>query len=152
MPSPITPVAAAGGRAAVSPLHGKPVPATPPAPAAPAAIPEAPSALQRSPDDRPSAFPKELGRAASTAVPLAGSVKVAGTPVAPAAVMTAKAEPRIADPKPLGANTPPMDRRPVPTGVDPSIIEKPAPAKAEDPFGGLESLEAEMSRLLGREK
>jgi hypothetical protein len=67
--------------------------------------------------------------------------------------MTVKAEPRIGQLKPNSADAPPsMGRRPTTPGADPSIIEKPAPAKAEDPFGGLESLEAEMARLLGREK
>jgi flagellar protein FliO/FliZ len=157
MPSPITPVAATGGRAAVSQLPGKHVYATPPvAPpaAAQASIPNAGSGPHPTPDERRSALPKELGRAPSVAIPLAGSVRVAGTPVAPAAAaMTAKAEPRIGQLKPNSADAPPsMDRRPPSPGADPSIIEKPAPAKAEDPFGGLESLEAEMARLLGREK
>ena len=45
-----------------------------------------------------------------------------------------------------------MDRQPTSPGADPSLDRKAAAAKAEDPFGGLESLEAEMARLLGREK
>ncbi len=156
MPSPITPVAATGGRAAASQLPGKHVHAMAPVPppaAAPAPVPKAASGPHPSPDERPSAFPKELGHTASTATPLAGSVRIAGTPVAPAAAMTVKAEPRIGQLKANIVDAPPsMDRRPPSPGADPSMIEKPAPAKAEDPFGGLESLEAEMARLLGREK
>ncbi len=157
MPPPITPVAATGGRAAVSPLPGKQAHATPPVPspaAVPVPSPAAASGLHPGADERTAALPKELGRAASAAIPPAGSVKIAGTPVAPAAAaMTVKAEPRIASSKPHGVDIPPpADRHPASPGADPSIIEKPAPAKAEDPFGGLESLEAEMARLLGREK
>jgi flagellar protein FliO/FliZ len=158
MPPPITPIAGTAGRAAVSHLPGKQIQPTPPVPSstpvAQASVPDAASRSQPSPDERPTALPKELGRAASVAIPLAGSVKVAGTPVAPAAAaMTVKAEPRMANPKPQGADIPPpMDRHATSPGADPSIIEKPAPAKAQDPFGGLESLEAEMARLLGREK
>jgi hypothetical protein len=89
----------------------------------------------------------------SAGVPLAAGAKAAATPVVPAAAaMIVKAEPKINPPNPHGAEAPPStDRQATAARADPSLIEKP-PAKAEDPFGGLESLEAEMARLLGREK
>ena len=94
---------------------------------------------------------KDPARAASAAARFSPGVKAAGTPAAPAALIV-KAEPKIGNPNPHGAEAPPStDRQPTAPAADPSLIEKP-PLKAEDPFGGLESLEAEMARLLGREK
>jgi hypothetical protein len=63
--------------------------------------------------------------------------------------MFVKAELKIGHPPPPAAG-PPLDRRPAAPVAHSSSAEKPAP-KTEDPFGGLESLEAEMARLLGRE-
>ena len=174
MPPPINPIAATA-RATVSPLPGRhihsappvpspaaspPVPspaASPPVPspaAAPSApIPDAASGQHPGPEAPATAPPKEPARAVSAAVPLAVSAKATGTPVAPVpAAMIVKAEPKIGPSKPHGSEAPPsVDRQPTPPGADPSLIEKPPP-KAQDPFGGLESLEAEMARLLGREK
>ncbi len=159
MPPPITPMAATGGRATVSPLPGKHIHAAPPVPAPTAAppspIPDAGSGPHPGPQTRATALPKEPekepARAASATIPLAAPAKAAGPPVAPAA-MIVKAEPKIGNPKPQGAEPPPsMDCQPTAPGADPPLVEKPPP-KAEDPFGGLESLEAEMARLLGREK
>jgi hypothetical protein len=54
----------------------------------------------------------------------------------PEAPMIAKAEVNLQPPAPVADAVPPAD--------------KSAP-QSEDPFGGLESLEAEMARLLGRD-
>jgi hypothetical protein len=48
------------------------------------------------------------------------------------------------------AAQPPGDRSPPQKGNLPQGVK--APQKVEDPFADLESLEAEMARLLGREK
>jgi hypothetical protein len=64
--------------------------------------------------------------------------------------MFVKAELKIGHPPPPAAGPPPLDRRPAAPVANSPSAEKPAP-KTEDPFGGLESLEAEMARLLGRE-
>ena len=64
--------------------------------------------------------------------------------------MFAKAELKIGHPPPPAAEPPPLDRRPAAPVANSSSAEKPTP-KTDDPFGGLESLEAEMARLLGRE-
>ena len=50
--------------------------------------------------------------------------------------------------KEIGGPTPPAQ----PLGADSPPAPARTPAKADDPFAGLESLEAEMARLLGREK
>ena len=67
------------------------------------------------------------------------------------AFSVAKNELKIGHP-PADAATapPPPDRRPSAPVSDASSVEKSAP-KTDDPFSGLESLEAEMARLLGRE-
>jgi hypothetical protein len=65
--------------------------------------------------------------------------------------MFAKAELKIGhSPQPAAEPPPPLDRRPAAAVANSPSAEKLAP-KTEDPFGGLESLEAEMARLLGRE-
>jgi flagellar protein FliO/FliZ len=156
MPPPINPMTATA-RATVSPLPGRHIHATPPVPsptgAPPAPIPDAASGPHPGPEAPASAPPTEPARAVFAGVPLAAGAKAAATPVVPAAAaMIVKAEPKINPPNPHGAEAPPStDRQATAARADPSLIEKP-PAKAEDPFGGLESLEAEMARLLGREK
>jgi hypothetical protein len=159
MPSPITPGGAPVGRASVTrlpekqaaadaavgpnpglgepavPLQGRPSRSAPAvvAPATPAHIPPAPSA--------------PAAQATSAHIPPAASVKAAGTE----APMFVKAELKIGHPPPPAAEPPPpSDRRPAAPVASGSSADKPAP-KTEDPFGGLESLEAEMARLLGRE-
>ncbi len=65
-----------------------------------------------------------------------------------------KAEPRTdARPPtpPPGANAPTSSHRPAAAAPAPQPVEKPH-AAADDPFAGLDSLEAEMAKLLGREK
>jgi len=90
--------------------------------------------------------PAAIAPATPAHIPPAASVKVAGTE----APMFAKAELKIGHPPPPAAEPPPLDRRPAASVANSSSAEKPAP-KTDDPFGGLESLEAEMARLLGRE-
>ena len=162
MPPPINPVAATA-RATMSPFPGRQIHAAPPIPspaaapvpspaaAPPAPVPDVASGPHAGPEALAAAPPKEPPRA-SAAAPVAAGVKAAA-PVAPVpAAMIVKAEPKIGPAKPQGAEaSPSKDRQPAALGADPSLIEKP-PVKAEDPFGGLESLEAEMARLLGREK
>jgi flagellar protein FliO/FliZ len=163
MPSPITPGGAPVGRASVTrfpekqaasapaadaavgpnpglgepavPLQGRPPRSAPAvvAPATPAHIPPSPSA--------------PVVQATPAHIPPAASVKAAGTE----APMFVKAELKIGHPQPPAAEPlPPSDRRPAAPVANGSSSDKPAP-KTEDPFGGLESLEAEMARLLGRE-
>ena len=77
----------------------------------------------------------------------------AGTQAPAEAPMTATAELKVGHAPAHGAGpAPAADRRPaaVPASEPPSV-DKAVP-KPVDPFGGLESLEAEMARLLGREK
>ena len=167
MPSPIAPGGAPVGRASVTrlpekqaasapaadaavgpnpglgepavPLQGRPPRSAPAvvAPATPAHIP---------PAHIPPAPSAPAAQATPAHIPPAASVKAAGTE----APMFVKAELKIGHPPPPAAEPPPTDRRPAAPVANGSSADKPAP-KTEDPFGGLELLEAEMARLLGRE-
>ena len=162
MPSPITP----GSRATVTRLPNKnAAPATPYGSAANAAAGSnpvsgepvaplhggsqraAPAAVASASSPSPPAAPAAVAPVGPAHSPQTVSVNVAGTE----APMFVKAELKTGHSAPPPAEPPsPLDRRPaVPVANSPSA-EKPAP-KTEDPFGGLESLEAEMARLLGRE-
>jgi hypothetical protein len=66
------------------------------------------------------------------------------------------ASPAPAQARPAAKTPPPPEgaqkfgeARPVPDKPSPSSVK---PAKADDPFADLDSLETEMARLLGREK
>lgn len=135
MPPPITPTAAPAARATVTRLPEKHLGAPPVQPGQTAAPLQTPEALGPSPSR--GELPRQLSRP-PTPTPIAPTVvKVAAPAEAP---MIAKAELKIGP-------TPTLGDEPQ---AAPSPADKSAP-KPEDPLGGLESLEAEMARLLGRE-
>ena len=143
MPPPITTTAASAVRGNVTSLPEKhPYPAPPGEPIQPFAPAPAP---ERSNPGRgePAIVPRQLARTAPTPVaPNVVKVAAAGAPAE--APMTAKAELKAGHIRTPGAE-PPLAME------HDTAVEKPA-LKADDPFDGLASLEAEMARLLGREK
>jgi flagellar protein FliO/FliZ len=136
MPPPIVPASGSANRATVTRLTEKVAPRSSPIPA----NPQAPSAAAPSPP-RPD---KAESAAATVAVePLAGPPKAPVTAPAPA-------RPATKAPSSEGAQK---------FGEIRQLGDKPnpasgakGPAKVDDPFADLDSLEAEMARLLGREK
>ncbi len=162
MPPPITPSGDRVARANVTRLSEKhhhaassgllvPAAAQAPAPAATGANPGRVESSGPHPT-QPQPTPALQPAAAMPPAPPIAIVK-AGTHAPAEAPMTATAELKIGRAPTQGAApAPAADRRPaaVPAAEQPSV-DKTAP-KPVDPFGGLESLEAEMARLLGREK
>jgi flagellar protein FliO/FliZ len=146
MPSPITPTTAPAARATVTRLPEKPQGVSPGlsapdgAPAAPVrsepvnAPPRQP--IRVAPAPIPATLVKVATPAPAPPEPLMISKPEAPVIAKPEAPMIAKAEVNLQPPAPVADAVPPAD--------------KSAP-QSEDPFGGLESLEAEMARLLGRD-
>jgi hypothetical protein len=143
MPPPIVPASGSTSRAPVGRPPEKDPPKAPPAPA---------------PGNSPAALaPPPRSEKADSAVAAAKAEPRATPPAAPAPPPIApppKPAP-VARTQPLApaANGPQLsgDGRPPAQNANASSSVK-APAKADDPFADLESLEAEMARLLGREK
>ena len=139
MPPPIVPASGSANRTTVTRLTEKVAPRSSPIPANPPAISTAASSPPR----------------ADTAEPAAAAVDPqAGPPKAPflAAASTASAPARPATKTPSSEAAQKF-------GEIRQLAEKPnsasgvkGPAKVDDPFADLDSLEAEMARLLGREK
>ena len=141
MPPPIVPASGSANRTTVTRLTEKVAPRSSPIPANPPAVSAAASSPPR----------------AETAEPAAAAVAVeppAGPPKAPflAAAGTASAPARPATKTPSSEAAQKF-------GEIRQLGEKPnaasgvkGPAKVDDPFADLDSLEAEMARLLGREK
>ena len=73
---------------------------------------------------------------------------MAATPVNPPA--SVKVEVKLDQPEPAPAASPAPDSSSTQSAGQPAS-EK-TPSKVEDPFAGLDTLEAEMARLLGRER
>jgi flagellar protein FliO/FliZ len=136
MPPPIVPAAGAANRATVTRLTEKvpprpsPVSGNPPAPSAAVAAPPRPEKTEAA------AAPVEARP--SPPAPIVVAPSPAPAPARPAA----KTPPPEAGQK-IGEARPPADK--------PNPITA-KPAKVDDPFADLDSLEAEMARLLGREK
>ena len=86
----------------------------------------------------------------ATAPALTATKVVAASAVSAETPLTAKAELKIGHP-PAQGEPHAIDGRPAILGAEPATVDKPK-LKTDDPFGGLESLEAEMARLLGRDK
>jgi flagellar protein FliO/FliZ len=143
MPPPIIPSSGSGNRATVTrltekvPPRASQIPGNPPTPSP--AAPAPPHSEKAEPAaTAPTAAPRPTPPAATDAAPSAAS-----TQARPAA----KTQPSAASdgaPK-LGEGRPPDDKANAASTVKPS-------AKVDDPFADLDSLEAEMARLLGREK
>jgi flagellar protein FliO/FliZ len=138
MPPPIVPQGGPANRGTVTRLSER-VPAKP---SPTAGNPQAPSAAAPAPQ-RP-----EKPEPAVAAVEARGAPPAAGA--APASPAFAQARPAAKTPSPEGAQKfgdgrAPADKPGAASGVKP-------PAKVDDPFADLDSLETEMARLLGREK
>ena len=165
MPPPIIPAAAPIGRPNVTRLTDKqPHPAPPaqaarPGPGVPAAAPIAePTAAPNSAKTEPAApSPKPEPSVAPPGAAKTSVAPVEAAPIAkPEAKSDAKVEAKVDRPASVPtAGGPPAETNRPPTahGAEPppAPAEKPAP-KVADPFTGLDSLEAEMSRLLGRDQ
>jgi flagellar protein FliO/FliZ len=146
MPPPITPTTAPAARATVTRLPEKPQGVSP-GMAAPDAAATAPVRSEPA-----NALPKQPIRVAAAPIP-ATLVKVVTPATAPAeALMISKPEaPVIAKSEaPMIAKAEVKLQPPVPVADAVPSVDKSTP-QPEDPFGGLESLEAEMARLLGRD-
>jgi hypothetical protein len=172
MPPPITPAAAAGIRGNVARLTEKPPQAS--SAVAPVAAPQAtaPSVPTGAPVSTTQPAPAPPWQPAKIAAGPATRGPIRAEPAAP----TVKPESRVAPPAIVKVPAPPaeaptiVEAEPHPaaarvasTGPQPSARDRAeagsaadrqpaAPPKIEDPFVGLDSLEAEMARLLGREK
>ncbi len=135
MPSPIVPAGASANRATVTRLTEKVPPrATPISGASPTPSPAAPSRLDK-------AGPVAAALAEPRAAPSALSVAAVGAGLAQAspAAKAPEGTGKIAEARP------PADKANATSSVRPS-------ANVDDPFADLNSLEAEMARLLGRER
>ncbi len=151
MPPPIIP-----GNA--SPNRGAPGRATETAPARGAGNPPGPSPVAPAPPRRPEkAEPAVAGSKAESIAPIAKAEPPAAPTVSsvpPASAALAQARPA---PKPVQSASGPdwarksADVRPPVDKTNAASSGKPA-SKVDDPFADLDSLEAEMARLLGREK
>jgi hypothetical protein len=147
MPPPIIPNASpnrgAPARATDAPSRGPGHPAPPVAPAAPPRRPERVEPVSGLRGEPIVAPVKPEPPAASTAAPVppASAALAQGRP----ALRTSLSGPAFAGPQK------PTDSRPTGDKTNVALSDKPA-AKADDPFADLDSLEAEMARLLGREK
>jgi flagellar protein FliO/FliZ len=136
MPPPIVPASGSANRATVTRLTEKVAPRSSPI----SAIPPVPSAAAPSP---PRTDKVESAAAAVAVEPLAGPPKAAVGTSAPARPATrppsSEGAPKLGEIRQLG------DKPNAASGAK-------GPGKADDPFADLDSLEAEMARLLGREK
>jgi flagellar protein FliO/FliZ len=147
MPPPIVPASGSTSRAPVARPPEKDPPKAPPAPGP--ANPTAPAPAAPAPPPRPERADSTV--TAAKAEPRATSP---ASPVPPAIAPPPKPPP-VARTQPsapaANGSQPPGDGRPPEQKASAPLIVK-APTKADDPFADLESLEAEMARLLGREK
>ena len=123
MPPPIVPAGGAANRATVTRLTEK--------------VPPRPSPIYGNPPAPPAAAPAPPRPEKMEAVVAPIEPRPASAPARPAAKTPAEGGQKI------GEASPPGDK------PNPSAAK---PAKVEDPFADLDSLEAEMARLLGREK
>ena len=144
MPPPIIPASASANR-------GAPARATETAPARGLGNPLAPSPVAPAPlrrQEKPE--PAVAGSKAEPLPPAAPTVSAA--PPASGAFGQPRPPPKTPPPAPPSDETQkPADPRPQADKTNLAFGGKPAP-KADDPFADLDSLEAEMARLLGREK
>jgi flagellar protein FliO/FliZ len=149
MPPPILPANA-------SPNRSAPVRVTETAPASAPGNPPSSSSAAPGPSRRPERA--EAAAVGSKAEPNVTTVRrepvaaSTGTTVPPAGAAQARLMPRTPSSAPAfdGAQKT-VDARPPGDKTSDASIDKPSP-KVEDPFADLDSLEAEMARLLGREK
>ena len=140
MPPPIVPASGSANRASMSRLTEKvpprqsPIPGNPPAASAAAPSPARPEK-------------EEPGAAAVAAEPRARppAATVAAASPASAPARPAAKTPSFEGGQKIGEVRPPGDKPNAASSVKPST-------KVDDPFADLDSLEAEMARLLGREK
>jgi hypothetical protein len=167
MPPPITPSSRVGPTRLPDNKDHQSIPSVSPPPATtPAQVTEVASAANprpvqsampnlKQPSRVPSAvvLPAANAPAAVTlaAPPPSAATKIVGKlAVAAETPLIAKAELKVGHP-PAQGEPHAIDGRPAILGAEPATVEKPK-LKTDDPFGGLESLEAEMARLLGRDK
>ena len=140
--APATVPAAAPVFAGAPVSTAQPVAASPPPPAR---MPTAPAAPNPGGADPPApALSPEPGVVAPVAV-VKTSAPAAEAPI----IVKAELHPAAARAASAGPQPPTPDRAPPASTVDRAPAASP---KVEDPFAGLDSLEAEMARLLGREK
>jgi len=129
MPPPIVPAAGAANRATVTRLTEK--------------VPPRPSPVSGNPPVAP--LPEKTEATAAPIEPRPAPptpIVVAPSPASALALQAGKTQPPEGGQK-IGEARPPADK------PNPSTAK---PAKIDDPFADLDSLEAEMARLLGREK
>jgi flagellar protein FliO/FliZ len=147
MPPPIVPAAGSTSRAPVARPPEKDPPKAPPAPAPGNSTAPAPAALGPPPRseraDSAVVAPKAEPRAMPPALP--APPPIAPPPKPPPVARTQPSPPVVHGPQQSANGRPPAQKANAPLSVK-------APTKADDPFADLESLEAEMARLLGREK
>ena len=151
MPPPIIPANA-------SPNRGAPVRATETAPARGPGNPSAPSPVAPAPPRRAEkAEPAVAGSKAESIAPMAkaeppAAPTVTSVPPASAALAQARPAPKTVTAAPASDwARKSADARPPADKTNAAQSGKPSP-KVDDPFADLDSLEAEMARLLGREK
>ena len=141
MPPPIVPASSSGNRATVT----RPMEKVPAKPSPNPGNPSAPSAATLAP---PRSERAESAAAGATVEPRS---------MPPPATIVAAASPAASQARPAAKALSPEggqkfgEARPVAEKSGPTPSVK-APAKVDDPFADLDSLEAEMARLLGREK
>jgi flagellar protein FliO/FliZ len=147
MPPAIVPASGSASRAPVARPPEKDPPKAPPAPGP--ANPTAPAPAAPAPPPRPERADSTVtaAKAEPRATPPASPVPpaIAPPPKPPPVARTQPSAPAANGSQPPGDGRPPEQKASAP------LIVK-APTKADDPFADLESLEAEMARLLGREK
>jgi hypothetical protein len=141
MPPPIVPASGSASLGTVTRLTEKvapratPIPGNPPTPSQAAPAPSRPEKVE-------SVAPVQTAEPRATPAAAAPAASVAAARARPAA----KAPPPAPDGAPkFGEARPLADKANAVSSVKP-------PAKVDDPFADLDSLEAEMARLLGREK
>jgi flagellar protein FliO/FliZ len=147
MPPAIVPASGSASRAPVARPPEKDPPKAPPAPGP--ANPTAPAPAAPAPPPRPERADSTVtaAKAEPRATPPASPVPpaIAPPPKPPPVARTQPSAPAANGSQPPGDGRPPEQKASAP------LIVK-GPTKADDPFADLESLEAEMARLLGREK
>ncbi len=139
MPPPIVPASGSANRTTVTRLTEKVAPRSSPIPANPPAISTAASSPPRADTAEPAAAAVDP-QAGPPKAPFLAAASTASAPARPATKTTSsEAAQKFGEIRQLG------EKPNSASGVK-------GPAKVDDPFADLDSLEAEMARLLGREK